>query len=160
MTAISPMIYSTIKSREEYGTYVLCEDEYKGYSFYIINLWTHPCAYVKLRAGNKFFNKEWDELEEINCHGGVTYARDYLTCSKIVKNTNPNTSLYKAYYRENIVEVVPKSDRCWVIGWDYAHSGDKYSDSKVQGKMWSTEEIIEECKEVIDQIIKLNSVWE
>lgn len=47
----------------------------------------------------------------------------------------------------------------WFIGWDYAH----YSDfagyelempvyMRTNGKRWTTAEIVEECKQVIDQI--------
>lgn len=45
----------------------------------------------------------------------------------------------------------------WVIGWDYAHSGDSYGlDDIIGGKKWSTGEIIKECEDVINQIIEIN----
>ena len=52
----------------------------------------------------------------------------------------------------------------WFIGWDYAHCGDycgyeEYMPESIitYGKKWTTEEIIEECKNAIDQIIDFES---
>lgn len=52
----------------------------------------------------------------------------------------------------------------WFIGWDYAHCGDYYGyeetmpeSIRTYGKKWTTEEIIEECKNAIDQIIDFES---
>ena len=47
----------------------------------------------------------------------------------------------------------------WFIGWDYAHIYDFAGyelempiDIRTNGKKWTTYEIINECKQVIDQI--------
>lgn len=40
------------------------------------------------------------------------------------------------------------------LGWDYAHIGD-YTTSIPEGKKWTTEEIFENVKEVIEWMLKL-----
>lgn len=92
---------------------LLFDEEYKGYHYYILNLGTHPTAYVEITKGNKLFGKTYNEIYEddidIEVHGGLTYSRDYMFLGKDTK------------------------------------------------KEWTTEEIIEECKSVIEQIMKANN---
>ena len=74
------------------------------------------------------------KLNLIECHGGLTYASEHL-------------------------RTVDKEG--WFIGWDYAHAGDftgydiKYPSIGYPGRMWTTQEIVDECKEVIDQLVEL-----
>lgn len=75
----------------------------------------------------------YDDID-ISCHGGVTYS-------------------------EPILKTVDKKG--WFIGWDYAHCGDyiNYGDTSLNNlfsddKKWTTEEIVEECKNVINQIVE------
>lgn len=45
-----------------------------------------------------------------------------------------------------------------IIGWDYAHPGDMIAtDENPTGKYWSYDEIVDECRHVIDQIIALTA---
>ena len=60
------------------------------------------------------------------CHGGITYD-DY------------------AYWDKN--------DGTYYIGWDYAHLGD-YLPFRDNDKKWTTQEILENVKEVIDYLRK------
>ena len=66
---------------------------------------------------------------DIQCHGGLTYSRSNLS-------------------------TVNKEG--WFIGWDYAHCGDFmcYETVTYPGKQWTAEEIVEECKSVIRQLIE------
>lgn len=121
------MIYSAERIAE-----VLHSGEYKGYKFYIMNLGTHPTACVECKLDN--CNSYDDErLEEISVHGGFTY-------------------LDRVYWNE--------SDKTIYLGWDYAHYMDfvgyeiKFSDlwSDRENKRWTTEEIFDEVKNVIDQL--------
>jgi hypothetical protein len=110
---------------------VLYSEEYKGYKFYILNLGTHPCAYVKIPMGDKFYNVEYDDVD-IDCHCGLTYS---------------NKSLRSV------------DESGWFIGWDYAHYGD-YTGSLgwvPEDKKWTTLEIYNECKNVVEQLIELNN---
>ena len=121
------MIYSAkrLKSPE-----MLEDGEYKGFHFYVLNLGTHPCAYVDVTETD-LNGKDYVDID-ISCHGGLTYSEEYLS-------------------------TVDKKG--WFIGWDYAHYDD-FAGYKLEmpvgirtnGKRWTTAEIVEECKQVIDQI--------
>jgi len=115
---------------------ILCSEEYCGYKFYVLNLGTHPCAYVQIPKGDKLFELTYDDIYkkyDIDCHGGLTYT----------------------YSKLSSVE-----EAGWFIGWDYAHCGDYCGYESCQAfedQKWSTEEICFECKEVIDQIVVINA---
>ena len=129
----------------EYGkesrTELLCKDKYKNYNYYVLNLGTHPTAYIEIPKEDKLYRKSHFEIYEIGCdidvHGGLTYSSNELMG---IKSEN------------------------WFIGWDYAHIDDYcgYEETmpesiRTYGKKWTTEEIIEECKNAIDQIIDFES---
>ena len=129
----------------EYGkerrTELLCKAKYNNYNYYVLNLGTHPTAYIVKPKENKLYRKSYDEIYKIGCdidvNGGLTYSDNELMG---VKSEN------------------------WFIGWDYAHCGDycgyeEYMPESIitYGKKWTTEEIIEECKNAIDQIIDFES---
>ena len=111
---------------------MLADGEYKGLHFYVLNLGTHPCAYVDV-TDTDLNGKDYGSID-IECHCGLTYSREYL-------------------------HTVDKKG--WFIGWDYAHYGDymDYGDTFLNNmfsndKKWTTEEIVEECKNVINQIVE------
>ena len=106
---------------------------YKGYHYAIVSFGSHPCAYIELPKGHKYYGKDYDDIP-IDCHGGLTYSSEGLLPSS------------NDYHR----------DGYW-IGWDYAHLGDYYGWSNAfinTGKRWTTEEILQEVKEVIEQLSK------
>lgn len=110
------------------------------YDYYILNLGTHPTAYVKLQKEDMFYNKSYNEID-IDCHGGLTYSSNKLISIESDENNE------------------------WFIGWDYGHCGD-YSgyDIMFKGtylentsdKKWTTEEIKKECVVVCSQLKDLN----
>lgn len=111
----------------------IAEGTYKGLDYYVLNLGTHPCAYIDVTE-TLLNGKEYGDID-VKCHGGLTYSRNYLT-------------------------TVDKHG--WFIGWDYAHDGDFAgyemmfpSNLQSDGKHWATGEIVDECKNVIDQIVGL-----
>ena len=120
------MVYSANRINPER----IAEGTYKGFDYYVLNLGTHPCAYVDVTE-TLLNGKEYDSIE-IQCHGGLTYSRDYLS-------------------------TVDKKG--WFICWDYAHYGD-FAGYELKmpigirtcGKKWTTAEIVNECKQVIDQL--------
>lgn len=113
---------------------MILTSDYKGWTYSIITFGTHPCAYVDVKD-TMFDGKFYADIP-IECHGGLTYSADYL----------PRTN-----------------DKGWFIGWDYAHWGDLfYSQYNIDmgvidivSKEWTIDEVEEECKNVIDQLIKL-----
>ena len=131
-TEIREMEYSRENIRE-----LLCNGIYKGYHFYVLNLGSHPTAYVEIPKTSKLFGKHYDDID-ILVHGGLTYSNDELRISS-------NTTMANS----------------WFIGWDYAHVGDymgyeELFPEKIRngGKKWTTEEIINNCISVIDQLIE------
>lgn len=127
-TFIKPMIYSInrLKSAEQ-----IAAGTYKNFDYYVLNLHTHPTAYVDVTDSplNEVFYGDID----ISCHGGFTYSASSL-------------------------KTVDKKG--WFIGWDYAHYGDyiDYGNAALNNmflndKKWTTEEIVEECKNVINKIV-------
>lgn len=127
-TFIKPMIYNKNcpGSAEQ-----IAGGTYKNFDYYVLNLKTHPTAYVDVT--NSPLNG-CDEDIDISCHGGITWC-------------------------DNFVKSIDKKG--WFIGWDYAHYGDymDYGYASVNNmfpndKKWTTEEIVEECKNVIDQIVE------
>lgn len=105
-----------------------------GYNYYILNLGTHPTAYVEIPKNNKYYFKDYDEID-IDVHGGLTYSKNYLRLGnqKIING--------------------------WFIGWDYAHFDDFTGyelnfpiEFRMCGKKWTTEEIQADVYSVCQQL--------
>ena len=108
---------------------ILYSGEYKRHKFAIINLWSHPTAYVENKMGIIDYNACL--LDDVKVHGGFTYC-DTGYWSEESKNIS------------------------W-LGWDYAHYGDYIYGNTLSGKQWTTAEIYDEVKSVIDQIIAVEN---
>lgn len=129
---IKPMIYQTKRKME-----LLHTDKYKNYKYYILNLGTHPTAYIAIPKGHKLYEQYYNDIYnicDIDVNGGLTYSS------------------------HNLMGI---SSEDWFIGWDYAHAYD-YMGYYMEGeflaektKKWTTEEIIKECENAIEQIINL-----
>lgn len=105
-----------------------------GLLYYILNLGTHPTAYIKIPENSKYYKKDMYDID-IAVHGGITYAEDGL-------------------YVDN------REVQGWFIGWDYGHYGDYAgyeeilpNNMRTNGKKWTTEEIKKEVREACYQII-------
>lgn len=111
---------------------VLDSGKYKGYNYWIISYGSHPCAYVELPKGHIYYGKcDCDAYDlPIDVHGGITYGN---------------------YGLHNTIE----QDK-FLLGWDYNHFGDYSNMNSVvfcdTGKRWTTEEILEDVKKVIEQL--------
>lgn len=107
---------------------------YDGYEYAIVSRGLHPCAYVKLPKGHKYYGLDYDDIP-VDCHCGPTYAESYL-------------------------DIIPLNSGWW-IGWDYGHCCD-YSGFMMHEywldcntshyKKWTTAEIFEDVKRVIEQL--------
>lgn len=109
----------------------IADGVYRKMPYYVLNLGTHPCAYVDTAPAGITTVNPYD----ISCHGGVTYTDNRLA-------TVEGKGIF--------------------IGWDYAHCGDYdgYRGAMHEyafgfAKKWTTEEIVAECKAVIDQIFEI-----
>ncbi len=125
MEKLEPMVYCD----HRIGPIRIADGEYRGIPFYVLSFGTHPCAYVDIApAGITFANPD-----DISCHGGVAYTDKRLA-------TVEGEGIF--------------------IGWDYAHCGDydgyrgaMYEYAFGATKKWTTEEIVAECINIIDQIL-------
>jgi hypothetical protein len=114
--------------------------EYIGYSWCVVSYGTHPCSYIGLPE-DSVMNEELSD--SVNCHGGVTYfEKDFPVSSK---------------------EIDSLKNRCGVLGYDYAHSCDYmgyFADEPFLGDSfhgtikYTTEELVKEVKEVIEDIAR------
>lgn len=117
---------------------VIAQGEYNNFKYYVLNLGTHPCAYIDV-TDTKLVGMEFGDIyykTKIECHCGFTYSRNYLTS-------------------------VDESGKRYYIGWDYAHYGDyigyetMFPSELIMGsKMYNTAEMVQECKNVINQIVE------
>ena len=128
---------------EEYqiGKEILDCDKYMGMRYVILSLHTHPCAYIFINKHHYLYKKDYDtihEMMDLNVHGGLTFSDDAIY--KVI--------MYSDKYKCDTLQTI-KYD--WIIGWDYAHYGD-YTVFDRYGDRHTTEEIIEECKNVINQL--------
>lgn len=118
---------------------ILDTGKYLGFTYYILNLGTHPTAYIKIPKTHKYYGIDYNDLD-INVHGGLTYSKN-----KLIINF--------------------KELKGWFIGWDYAHYGDyvswqektlskikEWGSSKFSNKKWTTQEILEDVKSVCKQL--------
>lgn len=104
---------------------IIDEGNFDGFNYAIINFGSHPGAYVQIPLNHPYFKKGYDEMD-IEVHGGLTYSDS-------------------SHWSTN--------DGYW-IGWDYAHSNDfmPLVPSLKDGKKWTTEEIFEDVKKVVNQL--------
>jgi len=116
--------------------------EYEGYKFAIFNYGLNPSAYVGIPDGHPLRGNRTLIYSLINCHGGIT----------LMENLRGEIS------RKNVPHLVEVFGNQFVIGWDYAHYGDFLPALALcrAGKVWTTEEIFDEIKDVI---IQLKNIW-
>lgn len=148
MQDVKEMKYTSRLDKAE----VLANSTYNGYEYVVLSMGTHPCAYVVLNEGDKFYGKDYDTIHDmcdlndfyLDCHCGLTYSEPYLNFLEFSEK-------YRALVKTSIKDH-------WVIGWDYAHYGDYFGGSIFDddGKRWTTTEIVSECKEFIDQLNTIN----
>ena len=128
------MIYQQTRLKEPE---ILASGEHKGYNYYVVSLGTHPCGYIEIPRNSKYFNVDYDNIP-VECHGGLTYGRDFLHT------------------------VSAPDDNRYFIGWDYAHYGDYVGYDSMfglnGGAIHFTAEIVGECKNVIEQLVALDDV--
>ena len=109
---------------------VMKQGKARGYRYFIITLGSHPCSYILFPKGHKWHGEHYDNIP-LDCHGGLTYARDT--------------------FLDGI-----DLDGAWVVGWDYAHLGDfaSYGGQGLgfKGHKWTIDELQTEMDEVLDQL--------
>ncbi len=127
------MVYKNYMENEQEVIEILDEGIYNDFHYAIVSYGTHPCAYIEIPEGHELYDvSDEDELVDIDCHYGITY----VSKTGLIKPSNKN-----------------HRDGHW-IGWDYAHYMDYIFGICHCGKKWTTKEIFEDVKNVIEQLIK------
>lgn len=128
----------------------LVDDTYKDIQYVVLNIrGSHPCCYVNLPGDHPWVGLlDSDDAYynvPVECHGGITFNNDYLD---VECHLNENKTM------KIVDKVIPGN---W-IGWDYAHFEDftwyPGREPHKFEKVWTTAELIEECKKVIDQVVE------
>lgn len=124
---------------------ILAHGYFERREFFILNVrGTHPCVYVNalLEDVANMGILAWGDYDDVdsyvNAHGGVTYCENYLKAEGNVYTGN------------------------W-FGWDYAHYGDylyftaDYYDLDLREHKWTINELLDECKSVIEDLKNLKN---
>lgn len=142
MTPILPMVYHHEHFAKPQVLYI---GDYKHYTFFVLNLGTHPTAYIRLPENHPFYAKNYEEANHYftNSQARLSYAfDDTFTFSDSSVNFNSNLN-----------RPVPDG---WYIGFDRAHMGDWVgflSDEvniRAGYRKYTTEDMIQDCKFAID----------
>ena len=119
--------------------YIADQGEYKGVKYFIVAGGIHPCAYLMCDPDFVTRHKdEWGGLDCIYVHGGVTWVDD------------------TKHLRKH-----PEGWDGMCFGWDYGHCDDwagywSEADNMMYGhKKWTTDEILYECHNAIDQYLEV-----
>ena len=130
-----PMVYAPYRESE-----IIARNIYKGVEYFVVNIGTHPCAYVV--CDKEFLDNhkdEWGDIDGISVHGGVTYTDKLSDLSAFCGD--------------------PELKEVYCFGWDYGHAGDwsgYLTDLQNNGsRKYTTEMVVEDCKDVIDQYLKI-----
>ena len=140
MKAMTYKSLEELKSNPEREFEVLYNELDKdGFRILILNLGSHPTAYIGLPKNHTLNGVTYEELERDGLHfsvnGGLSYS---------------DFGVGKGTYNDT-----------WFLGWDYNHCNDyssygvyhKYhSFNNLDLKKWTTEEIFEQCKTALEQI--------
>lgn len=123
---LSEMEYKNTKERH---LTILAKGIEGKFQWFIVSLGSHPCCYIILPEGHKYYRKDYDDIP-LECHGGLTFAGKDMHFNPIVMDG-------------------------WIIGWDYAHAGDYYAGmvplDSVERK-YTTDVLIGEVMDVIKQL--------
>lgn len=120
---------------------ILASGTYQGYNYYVLSMGTHPCGYIEIPETSKYYNVYCDNIP-VNCHGGLTYSRNYLN------------------------SIAAEDEGRYFIGWDYAHYNDyvgyydmvEFQPPFITSLLKHTSmEMVNDCCEVIEQLIELES---
>lgn len=131
---------------------------YKGYPCVVIfQTMFHRCGYVGIPKGHKYYGKEYDEINDIECHGGLTYSRNDLfgqddedtwwigfDCSHYRDGEDYETA--KKYWKDNpyVLEKISI----------HKHLDEGFGREEYEARTLGYVE--DECQHIVDQIIEKN----
>ena len=124
---VSPIL--TYREHRDRSPEILDKGKVGRIEYYILNVGTHPCAYVGVSRRHKAYGMSEEKLD-LEVHGGLTYGK--------VGNDDP-FSKYRHWF-----------------GWDYAHYGDYLGyDSPLKttsDKKWTYSQILVHVLKAIKEL--------
>lgn len=96
---------------------------YKGMDYFLFWNDSWWCAYVDV-TGTQYHDIDYNKINELTCHGGLTFSSPYL----------------------GIDEYHSNDEKRWYLGWDYAHLGD--DDITANDALVIEKEIVEFIKQL------------
>ncbi len=123
--------------KHDWNSELLEYNTYKGYNYAVVSQGVFPCGYVEIPKDHPYYQKSYGECD-ISCHGGLTFS------GQLGDHLNLPTNTF------------------W-LGWDYGHYGDLMGfDLKFHGigfgNAYTTEDVVCECKKVIEQLEVKNEI--
>ena len=98
-------------------------------------------GYVAISKDHSLYGKHYDDVKDINVHGGLTLSDPISEFKSCIKNA------------KNAIWLEDKPDDMedlWVFGFDTCHAGDDQDN-------WPKERCIEETNSLLEQLKKLNT---
>lgn len=123
--------------KHDWNSSLLEYNTYKGYNYAVVSQGVFPCGYVEIPESHPYYKKEYMKCN-IRCHGGLTFS------GKLNEELGLPTNTF------------------W-LGWDYGYYGDLLGydfllkDIAI-GNAYTTEDVVYECKKVIDQLEVKNEI--
>lgn len=113
---------------------------YKNYEYFIINLHTHPCAYVCIKS---------DDIYNQMSYQDIPYDDFAIT---------PNFSDNKIIRIDGGDNKTYNIERNWILGWSYDHLNDYVAGVDESGHKYTTMEMLEDVYDFIDELILHNEM--
>lgn len=158
MSCISEIL--KLKGDKEYlniNDCVVVEDGgiYKNYQYLITFMHMgHRCGYVGINKENKFYNlSHYDDLPDLDVHGGVTFfdTSDCIIDENLIKN-----SCGDKWIGFDAGHYMDKLDKFLAIKLFSSPNYYLLNNVVIYGEIRSKEYMIQECKNLIDQLVELN----
>lgn len=108
-------------------------------------------GYVAVPPENKYHGKDYDDIEDIGVHGGITFSEPATYPDKMngmeIKQEYVGKRNILLEEAEFITENTEIGDDWWIFGFDTAHWGDNKYD-------WDRQAVIEETLSMMEQLLK------
>lgn len=118
---------------------VLAEGKWKEWAFLVLNMGTHPCAYVRIPQGNLIGRKDYEMVNRVFEEKQLDPPHGWFTFGETFEKDDPQCVVFK--------------EGAW-LGWDYGHFQDYIGglSTAENGAKHSTIEMVAECLITIDEL--------
>lgn len=128
----------------------------------IFHLTGHRCGYVGIPKNHKYYKSFYGDLENISCHGGLTYSESHLVgqddkdtwwigfdCAHFMDD--PDFESVEKYFKGDEYKDIIKFSKNFNLK-DYVPAGLNIPIIDNHGVVRDLEYVMSECKYIVDQI--------